>query len=297
MKSSRIFWGVFFLALGVLLLLSRMDVLAIEWGDVWRLWPLLLIMWGVSVLLRNRPQRWVIAPLAAVLLGIVVFGFFSMSWIDEDWHEHDRSVQTFSEPFDSTIATAFLHLDAAIGSYSIVGTSDDLITAEGYSTLGGFSLRHTSARGSSASLLFEFDGEGKGWMFGRVRNRAELHLNPSPIWDLDLDVGASRGEFDLTELKVRELKVDAGAAKVWLTLGSRFSTTVNIDAGAASIRIKVPRESGCEIRTDTGLTGKRFSGFDRIESDLYRTDNFSSAKEHITISVSAGAASISVERF
>jgi len=94
------------------------------------------------------------------------------------------------------------------------------------------------------------------------------------------------------------LKLDIGAASLGLRLGNKYpETMVGIDAGASSIKILVPDSSGCEIRSDASLSSKHFERFKRIHSDLYRTENFETAKNKIFIRLDADVSSINVERY
>ena len=53
MKVSRIFSGLLIILLGVALFLSNFDVLTMNWHFIFRLWPVLLVFAGISVLVSN----------------------------------------------------------------------------------------------------------------------------------------------------------------------------------------------------------------------------------------------------
>jgi predicted membrane protein len=54
-RAGNLWWGLVLIALGVLFLLDNMNV--IEFGEAIRTyWPALLILWGVSVLLRRSSR-------------------------------------------------------------------------------------------------------------------------------------------------------------------------------------------------------------------------------------------------
>jgi predicted membrane protein len=57
-NAPRLFVGMVVIALGVLALLDNLDLIHI--GDVWSLWPLLLVAFGLARMLRPRgqPGRW-----------------------------------------------------------------------------------------------------------------------------------------------------------------------------------------------------------------------------------------------
>ena len=48
--------GLIFILIGVLLLLTIHDV--VEWNSIWRLWPLILIFIGLSMIFKGRRSNW-----------------------------------------------------------------------------------------------------------------------------------------------------------------------------------------------------------------------------------------------
>jgi hypothetical protein len=129
-------------------------------------------------------------------------------------------------------------------------------------------------------------------------NRAEIRLNETPRWDIDVDVGAAKVEADLTPFIVEKLYVDVGASSLRLKLGGRAETCeVNVDAGASSIKISVPESLGCEVRIDAPVSSKHLPGFQGGGNGVYRTDNFDSSDHKIFMRVDAGVSSIRVTRY
>lgn len=54
LKGREKAWGAIMFGLGVVFLLANLDI--IGWGDIWRLWPLVLILIGLSMIMRSRRQ-------------------------------------------------------------------------------------------------------------------------------------------------------------------------------------------------------------------------------------------------
>ena len=84
MKTSRVFWGVLFLVVGVLLLLDKYEVWNLHWRYAWKFWPLVLVLWGIAVLMGSQKAKLATAFLAAISLGILISGVLSPAWIDHD---------------------------------------------------------------------------------------------------------------------------------------------------------------------------------------------------------------------
>ncbi|TGA99184.1 hypothetical protein E4665_05210 [Sporolactobacillus shoreae] len=53
-KKPGFFWGLFFLIYGGLLLADQFHVLTFHWGDFWKLWPYIIIYFGLEMLFGKR---------------------------------------------------------------------------------------------------------------------------------------------------------------------------------------------------------------------------------------------------
>lgn len=72
-------WGIFLLFLGIVFLLQSLNVLPWElWGTLWRFWPVLLIVTGLSILF-GRYNVWLVSLLIMALLfaclGIAIWQY------------------------------------------------------------------------------------------------------------------------------------------------------------------------------------------------------------------------------
>jgi hypothetical protein len=298
MKTGRIFWGVFFVALGAAFLLQRFEVLNLQWHHAWLYWPLVLIAWGAAILFGGKTVKLIAVVVAAVVLALVLVAVLSFSWFgdfsDEGTITQDR---TFHEAFVPGATRASFQLNSGAGNFIIRDTTADMVEVSTTTNLGTYSLDRMG-EDSSAEYVLDLNRARKGWHPGHVTNKAEVRLNATPVWDITMDVGAAKLRCDLSAYKVANVKLDCGAASVDLRLGKGVSeSTVDIDAGASSLNIEVPSDVGCEIRIDAPLSGKSIDGFTRIEKGFYKSLNYDSAVEHCAITIDAGVSSIRIERY
>jgi hypothetical protein len=49
MSYRKIFWGVILVMIGTLFILKNIWMIYFDWLTIWRLWPLILILWGISL--------------------------------------------------------------------------------------------------------------------------------------------------------------------------------------------------------------------------------------------------------
>lgn len=298
MKSGRLFWGVFFVALGLLAFAERADWLTVHWGVALGLWPLVLLFWGIALLVGGKAIRLVAAGLAGLVLAYLAVAFFNFSLFDGDWqHSPITETQMIVEPPDTSVHRASFNLDSGAGIFTIADTTTDLLAVNTETNLGTYGLDQSTS-GNIRDFTVSLEGKKKGWRLGGYTNRVNAHLHPGPVWDLEMNIGAAKLTCDLTPFAVERLEVNAGASSIRITLGNRSpETTAHISAGASSIRIYIPEAAACELHVETALSAKHFPGFAKAGDGTYRTENFGSAASTISLDIDAGVSSITVERY
>jgi hypothetical protein len=298
MKTGRMFWGVFFLSLGIAFMLERFGVVNLQWQHAWRYWPVVLIAWGVAILFGGTVVKRVAVIVAAAVLALVLAALLSFSWADDVWeHGALTQEQVFREGYGAGSEHASFKLESGAGTFALADTTADFIEARTATSFGTYALEREGGPEGTAFVL-NMSGVRHGWPPGRMRNKAEVRLNSGPVWDLGLEIGAAKVRCDLTPFKVENLNVDCGAADVELRLGGGVpESTVKINAGASSLRIGVPSEAGCEIRVEAPFSKKNFPGFTRISKGRFQSENYERTTRRIFVEIDAGVSSIKVERY
>jgi hypothetical protein len=306
MKPSHIFWGLLFVGLGSLVLINNFTTIFMDWATIWKLWPLTVILIGLSILVKHQYGKSVIAGLAAIVLALAIFASFKTAthFISNDFRidlgddaKHEVGTSEFTEEYDSTLTFATLNFDAGAGTFNILDKTENLIYAK---TMGYKNNYHLSRLDTDSSTILDFGmGDKAIFRFGDdYKNTVDIALNSNPVWDMNFDVGAASMDFDLTGFRTKDVSVDMGAASIKIKLGNLYpETTVSVDAGASDINIFIPKESGCKIVTDGALSSKHFSEFKKIDSDNYKTENFDESTNKVYIEIDCGVSSISVERY
>ncbi len=310
MKSKDIFWGVVLVGIGLMFLLRNFDVIHFDWYMLRTLWPVLIILLGVALLPINGLVRVLLALL--IVGGSIIyisvkqpesndfFRFpknFGWNWDDEHHNKSDDkwSEQLLYESYSASTENAVLELDAIAGEFKMETTEEYLVKFEKEGDLGEYQL-FTEEAGSSVILRLSMKDQ-------RVRrmnraNKVTIGLNPNPLWDIKLDAGAAKVDFDLEPFKIDRIEIDGGAASVRLRLGDLHdNTNLRVEAGAASMVIEIPENSGCEINASTVLSSKSFTGFIDEGNNYHRTENFESAANKIFIRIDAAVSSFKVVRY
>ena len=313
MSYKKIFWGVMLVLIGILFILKNVGMIYFDWHTIWRLWPVVLILWGISIL---PVKDYIKLIVSVVAIGISIFlvnqydktGYYnfggkdsrrskSFEWNDDKSDNNSDSKQEMSQTFDSLVTRVDLKLEAAAGDFRMDETipEDKMLTFRKIGNIGNYSM---TSRDDSSKRFVELKIIESNVRMKNRGNNVVLGLSTYPIWDFDLDIGAATIDFDLSNYKVGKLDIDGGACSVKIKLGDASEhTDVDIEAGAASIELLIPSGAGAELKTETALTSRNFEGFTKVQSGLYRTDNFETSNQKIMIDIDAAVSSISVKRY
>jgi hypothetical protein len=299
MKVSRIFAGLLIILIGIALFLSNFDVLKLNWHFIFRLWPILLVFAGISVLVSNSKLKAVLYVVTAILVLIWIFSVASIGW--GNFHNivrsHDVHHQEFNQSLEKGVRQASLTLSSGAGSFFIKDTTDRLFEANCETDIGDYSL-DIQKNGSAEHLSMALKQDENDWHWNSSQNTVKIKLNPAMIWNLTIDVGASSDDFDLSNYKIASASIKSGASSIKLRLGDKLDTThLSLDAGASSITIYVPQKAGCQILDNAELSRKSFTDFTKSNYGVYRTSNFDDSKKKVFIDVQAGVSSITVTRY
>lgn len=308
MSYRKIFWGLLLVLIGVLFILKNTGVLFFSWHSMWQLWPVILILWGISLI---PVKDWIKLVLS---FSTVVVTFFAVqqyapknnhNW-DFGWNDNNNRENNgeddvinynnlMTEDYDSLTKFAELKLNIGVGKFSIKDTTDQLIEVKHDNNNANYSM---TAKAEDSLTIIDLSLEKGDFNDGKMNNNVTMKLNPNPIWDLDLNVGAAEVKFDLSGFKTRNLKIQGGASDIELKLGAALPLTdLKLEAGAASIMIRIPESAGCEIISNTFMASKDFKGFKKIENQKYQTTNFASSTNKIMINLQAGVARVDVVRY
>jgi len=312
MKFRNIFWGVILIFAGVLFILQNLNIVYFDWVSMWRLWPVFLVLWGVSIIPVND---WIKVILVLAVLGASLtfmvnrteyyddsrsFDFFSHHdydrWDDDDESDYKYTTQTFNIPYDDSSSYVDLYMDAAAGKFVIDDTTNDLLYFDRKGNSAEYSyILKTSDSTSDINIEMESTSINLG---KNNRNTVNISLNKMPVWDIDLEAGAAKIDFDLKKYKVRRLDIEGGATSINIVLGDLYNTSdINLSAGASEIVINVPKSSGCKLSLESVLSGKSLKGFEKTDRGEYITSNFDEATNKVFIDAEAAVSSFTIIRY
>jgi Domain of unknown function (DUF5668)/Putative adhesin len=233
-NTGLIFWGVALITAGVVALAVQAGAIAADTAqELWRFWPVIIIVIGLAVIAARTPFAMIATVVAALVVGgmggILVAGLpdgFSFGC------EGDAA-QTLTDAgtFD---ADAEVDLDLNCGELNVT-------TAAGsdWSVDARYSGDAPEIESAGDSLRVD-TGENQWFLgFNDADQALDVVLPTDPTLGLSIDANASSSRLELDDATLSQLSVDANAGDVTILLPGASVREVSVEANAGSISIEV----------------------------------------------------------
>ena len=231
-RRGLLFWGLFFIPLGAVPLLVRAGVLRTDQiGEVWRLWPILLIGIGIAILLgRSR------ASVAVTVVAAVLFGTFAGAVIaaGPGW------IGGLSNcAFQDGVASSQLSRD---------GTFSEPASIRMTLRCGSATLRPGTAAGWRVDAVYRGappvidSGSGRLELRtpgGQTRQDWTVEVPAGTIGRVDLTADAAATNIDLTGVHASALAATVNAGDFKIDAGSGAVDRINVSMNAGRLRLNL----------------------------------------------------------
>lgn len=310
-------WGLFFVLLGAIPLLVRGGLLDKAVVGQWPLlWPVLLIGWGLSLLLRGTPLALIGGAVSAITFGVmgggaIATGFGGVSFASGCTNTVPSTpFATRSGDFGTTARADLvfncgtLAVNTTAGSgWNVAGSDRDGSGPTVESNSGNLSVKSdadrnflgshgraswivTLPRSPALALGLTLNaGEGNLDLAGASISTMTMTLNAGSI-NLDLSGTTQTGDVNTT--------VNAGSAAVSLPAGDR---SVNMSLNAGSVTVCVPVGTAVRAQWSGALGSNNFgdAGLTKVDSQTWTSSAFVAGQPHIELHVSANAGSFELQ--
>lgn len=266
LRRGPLFWGLVLVCLGAIPLLVRAGYLdASRFDEAWRLWPLILVAVGLSILLGRGRTGLAGTVGLALVVGIVgggaLAGGFSMFGNVTDCAGTSAPLSSLSEAgvFEGK---ASVTLDLNCGSLTVT-----LADQGGWALEAGHRNRPPSVTATGTSLVVAApDGSHRQeWRLALpVATTGSLRLTANAstsaievgrgVLDLvEADLNAGDLRIDARDGTIRRLDVSMNAGRARITLGAT-AVTGSLSANAGSFELCVPPAVGLRLQATDQLT-------------------------------------------
>jgi hypothetical protein len=216
-----------------------------------------------------------------------------------DTTKGNRNKQYFAVEMTPEVKEATLRLGGGAAEFDLEESPNRLFEATTFLNFkNGYTLEEET---NTENKVINFSMKNKDFNFGeeyKINNNVLLKLSTSPIWNIEMGIGAGELDFDFSNYKVKKLEIETGAASIDIKLGDKQDKVdIDIESGVASVKIKVPESVGCEIKMDGALNAKDFDNFEKIKDGVWQTKGFNKATKKIYLNVDSGLSSLKVDRY
>jgi hypothetical protein len=254
-----------------------------------RLWPVLIIAFGVNLIVGGRTP-W----LATILIGALLAA--AVTWAALLVEPGGELVSTSMAEGLEGVSVVDVEIGFGAGDLKITSLpegSPNLVEAA-FDTPGRGAV--TSLRRSDDSADLRFSMESGRWFRSASGAEWEIMLSRSPALSIRLNGGAASMVLDLSDLQVTDLEIATGALGVDVTVPADAGEIfVQIDGGASNIEVLVPDGVAARITSASGLSSINVdrSRFPKL-AGVYASPGFEDAANRVNIDIRVGVSSVTV---
>ncbi|MDP9271534.1 MAG: DUF5668 domain-containing protein [Chloroflexota bacterium] len=308
MNHRLLFWGLGFLSAGLVALAIQQNLLDRDvMASAWRLWPLILVAVGVSLILSRTPYALVGTALSAIVIGTIAGTAIAVGPLI------GISCSSGSEPTELTTSEGSFASSASLdwqmncGDLTVSVNSSSVWTAAVARTNGptpnveGSAERLKVTSGDSGDFLA---GGKERWEIGLPvattyaadiqtnAVKATMNLSGSHFSSFSIQPNAANVRIDLTDAGVSDLDLQLNAGSSVITASNGTSLSGQIEENAGSVHLCTPTDAALRI-TVSGIAFGTNLGDSNLshDGDTWESSTYTSAEHKITLTVHGNAAS------
>jgi len=295
-RRRGLIWPLLLIVIGLAFLAANFGLIGpVSVVALLSLWPLILIIIGIDIAVG---RRWPLAALGADVLVIAAAlalvalspattaGIFPFSMGGRS----GPTASTIDVPRQDSI-TLTLRVSAGAGIYELRGGATSLVHAA--SDHDDLRLSRADRGAGRAEVRIDQGLSGSNFHFGpSAASHVKVQVASDVPTSLTIDAGAGEFTIDTSDINVTDAHISVGAASVHFVLPHPTGDVpITLSAGASSIVLEVPAGVEARITSSGGLNSTHFENPRFSGSE---TGGYSTAKDRVTIRISAGVTSIVV---
>ena len=260
------------LGLGTVLILGNLGYLKWDGLDLlWRLWPILLVAWGLDVAFGQQKSFW--STLGRITLGLLLIGGIIWLAIASPFNNALRS-ESVSQSLDDALRSD-IRFSTGVGEFTLTGNAaeDDLLSGtvnmpesltlsptytEPVDGASSYSLQ------SAGVVVLPVNSEESPWNF---------KINSYIPIDLSTEMAVGNMVLDLTDTEVESVDSQLAVGQMYITFPAGLDVEGNIETAVGETLLRFPKGTNVVIHFSGGLSSVSLpEGFsrdgDEISSDF-----------------------------
>jgi len=306
-RSSSVVFPLLLIGFGCLVLISRAMPNFDPWPVLGRYWPLLLILIGAGMVLdRSRrlqhPEEPAMFPIGSTLgtsafLVILAFLLWHGHAFARQWPSPSMTMVHRQQAIDAKGAKAVrMSVKMPAGELIMKGGADQVLQAD-FSYGGSWNEPQIEYAVSDGVGRLDITQQSGGTLMIKSDNTWSLKVNDAIPLDLEVDVGAGRGEFHFAKVNLTrlELNIGAGQADVDLSGERAKDLEAEIQGGVGEATIRLPKNVGVVATVHGGLGSIDTRGL-KEEDGQYVNEAYGKSPSTIRLTVKGGIGSIKLQQ-
>lgn len=303
---GRIAFGLFFICLGVYFLAKNTGFLPNEFEieiDIWKLWPLLIVFAGLSMLSATSKISALIGSLITfVVIFAVGYLILSNAEVIEKYASPIKVTPIYIEKLASTKG-ANLNIETSGTSVTVKEGVGPLAKGSFTSNLSKISINSAPKDNwQGIDIKTKSNLSSKNFPTKYV-NDLSLALNKNTLFDITLKSNAAKADLNLSSLQMRKIELLADSSNIKTTFQNvPKEIAMKIDVRTSNVTIVVPKTAGVKIISASELSLNNFEGLSDVtepesEKNIYQTKDYNLKSSRIFIDLTSVFSSLAIEWF
>jgi hypothetical protein len=255
------------IGLGTVLTLGNLNYL--PWGGLnllWRLWPVLLIAWGLDVAFAHKKSLW--STIGRVTLGLLLVGGILWLAIASPF-QSGMKTETISQSLDSAIRSN-ISLNNSVGEMTLTGNAAEDILISGTASVPGNLSLATNYTNEEGVSFYELSSSGVVVLQPNSnQNPWKFKLNSYLPISLSTEMGVGNMVLDLTDVQVDEIHSQMAVGQTYITFPGGVNVTGDVEGAVGETILRFPKGTEVVIHYSGGLTSVQLpEGFSRTEDEI-----------------------------
>jgi hypothetical protein len=243
-RRGLLFAGLFLIPVGGITLLVRAGLInASALVDTWRLWPLILVGFGIALLLGRSRAASIGTAIAALILGVFVGGAVaSGNWFSFTECGTTGNATQLVEQSGDFVGSGAVELDLRCGNVALTTQP-----ARGWQVTAAYEGTAPTITGSADRVAVQVpDG-------GDVRHQDwTVVIGTQAVNEIDLQTNAATGSLALDGATLDTVSVDSNAGDVLIDGGSATIGRIHVDVNAGRARVTLAGSATGDLSVNAG---------------------------------------------
>ncbi len=282
------------ISLGAIFLLNNFGILPWSiWTNLWKFWPVLLILIGIEFIIGQT-----ISLKTTVILLILIF-LIPIVIAVNPFTNNPLATNTLkiSEELGS-LTKAKIIIDLPATNLTIKGDNQSAKLITGNISFSKAANKPTvSVEESFGQEIVKITQESiPGLPFlTSLKNNTDLSLSGQIPLEIQINTEASIQKIDLTNLRVDSLEINSKASDMNIKFGDTYSGTSKIKTSATNLTITIPKEIEARIKIDSKVKNLSLAARFKNKKGAYQTTGFDTAFTRLDIQIESIAGSITIK--